>query len=232
MKFEEQEGGGFILVDKPYEMTSFQVVKKVRRLFNLKKIGHAGTLDPLATGLLVLCYGKFTKRVEEVQAKTKTYTATIKLGEFRPSFDKETEVEKECDYSHVDEELIQKTAEGFLGEQEQMPPKYSAVKIGGVRAYKMARQGKEPKLRKRIIEVYSFDVLKVDLPMVHVKIVSSKGTYIRTLAKEFGERMNTCSTLEQLRRESIGEFTVEDGLNMQNIEDMALIDLSKPKQSQ
>lgn len=227
MKFVQAEEGGFILVDKPYEMTSFQVVKKVRRLFNIKKIGHAGTLDPLATGLLILCYGKFTKKVEEVQAQTKTYSACFKLGEFRPSFDKETEVEKECDISHITEEQIRDTAKSFLGEQTQIPPKYSAVKIDGVRAYKMARKGIEPKLRKRYIEIYEYDVEKINLPFVHVKIKCSKGTYIRTLAKEFGERMNACSTLEELRRESIGDFNVKDGLSMKNIEDLAVIEYNK-----
>lgn len=226
---ENFRAGQLLLVDKPLTWTSFQVVNKIRYIIKhalgIKKIkvGHAGTLDPLATGLLVLCIGKKTKEIAGFSGQNKTYTGTFTLGATRPSFDKETEIDQTYPTDHINEELINKTARGFLGKQEQMPPIFSAKKVDGVRAYKNARKGKEVNLKPSQIEIYKFDITaiqknKPDSYRVDFLIESSKGTYIRTIANDFGKRMKSGAYLSALRRTKSGEFLIEDAVSIEDFE--------------
>lgn len=208
--------GQFFLVDKPYSWTSFQVVKKlkvlVRNLIGEKKfkIGHAGTLDPLATGLLVVCLGKWTKRITEFQEFDKEYTGSMRLGATTKSFDMEHE--EDCQYptEHITEELLHKTAASFVGWQFQEPPVYSAVKIGGKRAFSYARGEQEIEVPKKYVNIYSFEIEKIEMPEVFFRIQCSKGTYIRSIARDFGKRLNSGAYLTSLRRERIGNYSVLD----------------------
>ena len=221
--------GQLLLIDKPLTWTSFQVVNKIRYLlkYNLGikkiKVGHAGTLDPLASGLLVICTGKKTKQIAKLIDEQKAYTGTITLGATRPSYDMETEIDKNFPVSHIGDEQIRQAAMDFLGRQEQMPPAFSARKIGGVRAYKNARQGKSVELKSREIEVYRFDIQDIRRPANHVVevdflIESSKGTYIRSIAHDFGKKLNSGAYLSKLRRIKSGQFSVEQASAIDDFE--------------
>lgn len=212
-----QDPGTVILVDKPLTWTSFDIVKKLRYHLKLKKIGHAGTLDPLATGLLILCTGKMTKQIETYQAQEKEYTGTFTIGATTPSYDLETEVENKKDFSHITQEELMKAAESLTGNIEQVPPIFSAIKVDGKRAYKGARQGEDVKLKSRTVEVKAFELTKVDLPVVTFRITCSKGTYIRSLARDFGEKLGVGAYLSSLRRTRIGDFNVDDAKTIEEL---------------
>jgi tRNA pseudouridine55 synthase len=224
MTAEDYKDGQLILIDKPLNWTSFQVVNKVRWLikqqFGLKKIkvGHAGTLDPLATGLLILCSGKFTKQIDTYQAQEKEYTGTITLGATTPSYDLETEVDKSFDISGITSEDITKATLQFTGEIEQRPPVFSALKQDGKRLYEFARAGEEVVIPKRTVTISEFEITKIDLPKVDFRVVCSKGTYIRSLANDFGKALNNGAHLSALRRTKIGEFSVEDAVSIEAFE--------------
>lgn len=208
--------GQILLFNKPLHWTSFDVVKKVRIFTGANRVGHAGTLDPLATGLLIICTGKFTKRIDEVQAKEKEYTGTITLGATRPSMDMETEIDQTFDYSHVTPELIRETTKQFTGMVQQIPPKYSAIKIDGQRAYDMARAGQEVEIKVRTVEISEFEITGIELPQVHFRVVCSKGTYIRTLAADFGKALNCGGYLSALCRTRIGEYLLKDAWEVED----------------
>lgn len=217
------EKGGVILLNKPYEWTSFQAVNKVKYLlkhyYNLKKvkIGHAGTLDPLATGLLILCIGKYTKKIEEYQAQEKEYTGTFYLGATTPCFDKEKEIDNYYPTEHITEEDIYKAAEHFLGEQEQVPPVFSALKVNGVRAYAFARENKDVELKSRKITIKEFEITRINMPEVDFRIVCSKGTYIRSIARDFGSYLNSGAYLTALCRTRIGDYKLSEAQTIENI---------------
>lgn len=208
--------GEVLLVDKPYGWTSFDVVNKIR--WNLKqalrikkiKVGHAGTLDPLATGLLIICTGKETKNVEAYMADEKTYTGTFLLGKTTPSFDLETEYNQTYDIKHITPEMINQVSVSFLGEQTQTAPVYSAKQINGKRAYLFARAGKEVTLKAHQITISKFNVSLSNFPEIDFEISCSKGTYIRSIAQEFGKRLQSGATLISLRRVKSGQFNIED----------------------
>lgn len=215
----EFAGGEVLLVDKPLEWTSFDVVGKLRNTMKPQKIkvGHAGTLDPLASGLLIICTGKFTKKIDSFQAEDKEYTGVITLGATTPSYDLETEIDQTFDYSHITDADIYKTAQQFIGEIEQYPPAHSAIKIKGERVYEKARRGEEVELKARRVTINSFAIEKIELPNVHFKIRCSKGTYIRSIAHDFGKALAIGSYLSQLRRTKSGDFHVDDAWNLQDL---------------
>ncbi|GAA4308448.1 tRNA pseudouridine(55) synthase TruB [Pontixanthobacter gangjinensis] len=221
---EEFKTGQVLLFDKPLNWTSFQLVNKVRWLIkrscNIKKIkvGHAGTLDPLATGLLIICTGKFTKTIPELQGQVKEYTGTISLGATTPSFDLETEIDEKFPTDHISEELLQETKKKFIGEIEQTPPVFSALKKDGKRLYEYAREGKEVEVKKRKIEISEFEIDTKTFPEVDFRVVCSKGTYIRSLAHEFGLALNSGAHLSALRRTGIGEYSVENAMDLESFE--------------
>ncbi len=203
-----------ILIDKPLEWTSFDVVNKLRKKLKIKKIGHAGTLDPLATGLLILCTGKMTKRIDEYQAQEKEYTGQLVIGQTTPSHDLETIVSEAKDIAHITNELITVAARKFTGTINQIPPIHSAVKIDGKRAYKLARKGKEPELKPRSVTVTEFEITSIELPIIRFRIVCSKGTYIRSIARDFGEELGVGAYLSKLCRTRIGQFQLKDALTI------------------
>lgn len=211
--------GEVLLVDKPLRWTSFDVVHKIRNAIKpLKvKVGHAGTLDPLATGLLIICTGKFTKRIDEFQAQEKTYTGTITLGATTPSYDLEREIDERFDLAGITHEQILETAKLFLGEIEQVPPAHSAIKIGGERVYEKARRGESVAVKPRRVHIREFEIVHIDIPYVEFRIVCSKGTYIRSLAHDFGKMMNNGAHLSQLRRTKIGDFDVVDAWQLSDL---------------
>lgn len=211
----ELKSGKMLLVHKPKGITSFSAVLSIRKAYKRVtgeklKIGHAGTLDPLATGLLIVCTGKETKNVERYMGLPKTYTGTIFLGVSTPSFDLETEPEQSFPVGHITQEMILQTAESFLGVSEQIPPAYSAVKLGGKKAYDMARSGMELSLKPRKIEITTFRVTEIRMPEVDFEITCTKGTYIRSIADDFGRRMGSGSYLKELCRTAIGPFHLRD----------------------
>ena len=216
--------GKVLLIDKPLNWTSFQVVNKVRWLikqqFSIKKIkvGHAGTLDPLATGLLILCTGKFTKKIETYQAQVKEYTGTITLGATTPSYDLESEIDQKFDISEISEEDILKNTQQFLGEIQQQPPIFSALKKNGKRLYEYAREGSKIEIPSRAVTIKEFEITKIELPCIEFRIVCGKGTYIRSLAHDFGRSLNNGAHLSGLRRTKIGEFRVEDAISVLEFE--------------
>ncbi|AUC13710.1 tRNA pseudouridine(55) synthase TruB [Tenacibaculum sp. SZ-18] len=218
---EDFKNGKVLLIDKPLEWTSFQVVNKlrwhIRKQFDIKKIkvGHAGTLDPLATGLLIICTGKQTKSIETYQGQIKEYTGTIVIGSTTPSYDLETEINETFPTDHITDELIHKTAEQFIGKIQQKPPIFSAIKKDGKRLYELARQGKTTEIKSREIEIREFEITNIDFPNVEFRVVCSKGTYIRSLANDFGAALNSGGHLSVLRRTKIGEFSV---VNAQTID--------------
>jgi tRNA pseudouridine55 synthase len=209
--------GGFLLIDKPLEWTSFDVVKKLRNISKIKKIGHAGTLDPLATGLLIVCYGKYTKKIEYLQAKEKEYIGSFEIGKTTPSFDLETAIDGVYTTEHITPDLVLQTVKQFTGEITQIPPQHSAVKIKGKRAYEHARAGKEVQLRSRIVTVSSFDVDTSKFPTLKFNINCSKGTYIRSLARDLGKALNSGAYMSSLRRTKIGEYDVIDAVEMKDL---------------
>lgn len=214
------KAGQILLIDKPLNWTSFQVVNKlrweIRQRFSIKKIkvGHAGTLDPLATGLLILCTGKFTKKIAQYQAQTKEYTGVIRLGATTPSYDLESEIDQTFPTEHLTEQVIYDMTEKFVGVQDQKPPIFSALKKDGKRLYELARAGESTEIPTRKIQIDAFEITKVNLPDVHFRVVCSKGTYIRSLAYDFGKALNSGAHLTALRRTKIGDFSVEDSMGI------------------
>lgn len=224
MTADDYKNGQVILIDKPLDWTSFQVVNKVRWLirerFGIKKIkvGHAGTLDPLATGLLILCTGKFTKKIEEFQGQEKEYTGTFTLGATTPSYDLETDFDQEFDYSQVTEKMVKEAVTVFTGDIEQQPPIYSALKKDGKRLYDYAREGKKVDIPTRTIHISAFEITQFSPPNIEFRVACSKGTYIRTLANDFGKAVGSGAHLSKLRRTRIGEFRVSDALTIEEFE--------------
>lgn len=211
---EDFLSGQVLLIDKPLNWTSFQVVNKlrweIRQAFNIKKIkvGHAGTLDPLATGLLVICTGKMTKQIDTFQGQVKEYTGTIMLGSTTPSFDLETEINETFATNHITNSLIYSTTEQFIGNIQQYPPVFSAIKKDGKRLYEFARAGKSVEIKPRAIQILEFDILHITGKAIDFRVVCSKGTYIRSLAHDFGKALNSGAHLAALRRTKIGDFNV------------------------
>ncbi|MEZ4795184.1 MAG: tRNA pseudouridine(55) synthase TruB [Flavobacteriaceae bacterium] len=226
MTGEAYQEGQVLLIDKPLEWTSFQVVNKVRWLlrkeFQLKKIkvGHAGTLDPLATGLLILCTGKFTKKIETYQAQEKEYTGTITLGATTPSYDLETEIDQTFDTQNITEGAIHKAVQSFVGDIMQQPPVFSAIKKDGKRLYELARKGESVEVSSRKVTISAFEITQIEMPNVQFRVVCSKGTYIRSLAHDFGKALNNGAHLSALRRTRIGEFSVRDAVTPETFEGM------------
>ncbi|MEG9327768.1 tRNA pseudouridine(55) synthase TruB [Salinimicrobium catena] len=216
MTEEEFKAGQVLLFDKPLEWTSFQLVNKVRWLirknFKIKKIkvGHAGTLDPLATGLLIICTGKATKTIDMLQGHEKEYTGTFTLGATTPSYDMETEVDKKFPTEHLSEEKIHKATEAFMGDIQQYPPVFSALKKDGKRLYEYARKGEDVEVSARNVNISEFEITRIDFPEVHFRVVCSKGTYIRSLAHDFGKELESGAYLSSLRRTRIGAHEVKD----------------------
>lgn len=210
--------GKVLLFDKPMGWTSFDVVKKVRYLTRVIKVGHAGTLDPLATGLLIVCTGKFTKKINEYMGMEKEYTGTFTLGAVTPTYDLESEPQDLKDFSHLTEEAIQKATEQFTGEIMQVPPIHSAIKQEGKPVYLAARKGVAVKLEPRPVTIYSFTIEKIAMPVVHFRVVCSTGTYIRSLAHDFGAALGVGGYMSSLRRTRIGIFSVEDAQSIDSFE--------------
>ena len=212
--------GQAILIDKPVNWTSFDVVAKLRRLINVKKVGHAGTLDPLATGLLIVCTGKKTKEIANYQEQRKKYTGIITLGKSSPSMDLATNITEKSVPENLTEEKIHEVRNKFLGKIEQVPPMFSAVKHKGKALYKLARKGKEVEREPRQVEIYSFDITKIELPDIHFEIACSKGTYIRVIANDFGNELGCGGILSLLRRTEIGDYKVDDANSMNEFSSM------------
>ena len=225
---EEQnpyQQGKVLLVDKPLTWSSFQAVNKIKyalkRKYNLPKsfkIGHAGTLDPLATGLLIICTGKFTKRIPELQGMVKEYTGTFHIGATTPSYDLETEIDQTFPTQHITEELIKETTQQFIGEIDQKPPVFSAIKKDGKRLYEHARKGEEVEIATRKVTIHEFEITRIALPEVDFRVVCSKGTYIRSLAYDFGLALESGAHLSALRRTKIGAFSVENAVKVEEFE--------------
>src|SRR5688572_8824463 len=206
------EEGKVMLVDKPIEWTSFDVVRKIRNLIRIKKVGHAGTLDPLATGLLIICTGKFTKKINEYMAQEKEYTGTFTLGATTSTYDLESDPENFKDIDLITEEKILGTTEQFIGEKMQVPPAHSAIKIDGKRVYELARQGKVVKIEPRKIIIKEFEIINVEMPVVSFRVVCGTGTYIRSLAQDFGAALGCGAYLSSLCRTRIGNSKLEDAM--------------------
>lgn len=207
-----------LLINKPLQWTSFDVVNKLRYRLKMKKIGHAGTLDPLATGLLIICTGKMTKRIEEFMGLEKEYTGKIVIGQTTPSHDLETKVSDPVDVNHVTLDAICAVAQELTGKIQQIPPAHSAIKIGGKRAYAMARKGKDPELKPREVEINAFEIVSYEKPVIEFRIVCSKGTYIRSLVRDLGEKLGVGAYLSQLCRTRIGSYKLEDSLTLEEVE--------------
>lgn len=221
---EEFQKGQVLLFDKPLHWTSFQLVNKVRWLikkqFQIKKlkVGHAGTLDPLATGLVIICTGKMTKQIESFMGQTKIYTGEITLGSTTPSFDLETEINQTFTIDHITKDLLHKTTAKFTGEINQQPPIFSALKKDGKRLYEYARKGEEVEIPTRKVQIEAFQITRINLPKVEFKVICSKGTYIRSLAHDFGKSLGAGAHLSALRRTAIGNYQVDDALNLDAFE--------------
>ena len=215
--------GAILLVDKPKTWTSFDVVNKIR--YKLKhrlqikkiKVGHAGTLDPMATGLLVICTGKFTKKLHEFQGLPKKYTGTLRLGASTPSYDAETEIEQHFPIDHITPEMIEQARLQFIGDIEQVPPMFSAIKVDGQPLYKKARKGEKVKIEPRPVHIQSFKLTRIELPEIDFKVSCSKGTYIRSLAHDFGRALHSGAYLTALRRTRIGQFSIKDAWNLEEL---------------
>jgi tRNA pseudouridine55 synthase len=208
------EEGRMLLIDKPLHWTSFDVVRKIRNAIRIKKVGHAGTLDPLATGLLIICTGKYTKKINEYMAKEKEYTGSFTLGATTPTYDLESEPEHFTDISKLSEEQIQNTVHLFKGEIMQVPPIYSAIKKKGTPLYELARRGEDAEIQPRPIVIHDFVITGIELPVVYFKIRCSTGTYIRSIASEFGKALGCGAYLSSLRRTAIGECLAETASTM------------------
>lgn len=207
---QEPEVAKVLLIDKPLRWTSFDVVKKLKYAGKFKKIGHAGTLDPLATGLLILCTGKMTKQIDTFQAQEKEYTGTFVLGKTTPCIDLEQDFDAEYPIDHIDNQLLEEVRTGFMGTIEQTPPIFSAVKQDGKKLYELARKGKEVEIKSRQVHIKEFTIDSSDFPAIHFKIVCSKGTYIRSLVRDFGQKCQSGAYLSALRRTRIGDFQLAD----------------------
>jgi tRNA pseudouridine55 synthase len=216
LKFEE---GQVLLIDKSLHWTSFDAVRKIRNTVKIKKVGHAGTLDPLATGLLIICTGKFTKKINDYMAAEKEYTGTFTLGAVTPTYDKESEPTDHRDFTNISPEQIKEVANQFVGELQQMPPIFSAIKKDGVAMYELARRGVEVELKARCITIKEFEITSVDLPVVGFRVVCSTGTYIRSLAHDMGQALGTGAYLSVLRRTRIGAFSVEEAVSIEGFLD-------------
>lgn len=218
--------GEILYFDKPLEWTSFDLVNKVRYMIKRKlgvkkfKIGHAGTLDPLATGVLIVCTGKATKRIEEFQYQTKEYVATLRLGATTPSFDLEQEIDAEYPTEHITREMVEETLKSFIGEIQQIPPVYSAVKVNGKRAYDYARKGNEVELKPKLLVIDEIELLDCQLPYITIRVVCSKGTYIRALARDIGIALKSGAHLTSLRRTRVGDVTVENCISLEEFQNM------------
>ena len=218
--------GEIILIDKPLDWTSFQVVNKIRWIikstYGIKKIkvGHAGTLDPLATGLLIICTGKMTKSIEQFMGQEKEYTGTFTLGATTPSYDLETPINMEFPIDHIDEEMLQATLSKFIGTIDQQPPVFSALKKDGKRLYEYAREGTQVEVPHRKVNIHDFNLTQIDLPNVDFRVSCSKGTYIRSLANDFGKALNSGAYVTGLRRTRIGDFNIEKALSIEGFEDL------------
>jgi tRNA pseudouridine55 synthase len=212
-----EDNGKILLINKPLRWTSFDVVNKLRYTLKTKKIGHAGTLDPLATGLLIICVGKTTKRIEEFMGQEKEYTGKFVIGQTTLSHDLETPVSEQKDISHITSEIIHNTAAALVGNIRQLPPQHSAIRIKGKRAYEFAREGKTITLAPREVTVKSFKIEAINLPEVSFRIVCSKGTYIRSLVRDFGDQLNVGAYLSELCRTRIGDFKLEDAVTVEQV---------------
>ena len=210
--------GKVLLLDKPIGWTSFNMVQKVRHLTKVAKVGHAGTLDPLATGLLIICTGKFTKQINTYMGMTKEYTGSMVIGASTPTYDLESEPENFQSIDHITEEQIKDAARQFIGEILQMPPQHSAIKKDGKRLYESARQGIEVKVDPRPITIESFEITHIQLPQIDFKVVCSTGTYIRSLVKDFGDALGVGAYMSALRRTKIGAFNVDDAMQWENLQ--------------
>lgn len=213
------ETGEVLLIDKPYRWTSFDVVGKIRNAIKPQKVkvGHAGTLDPLATGLLILCTGKLTKTIDQLQAQEKEYTGTFMLGATTPSYDAETAIDKRFDINTLSTEKIHEATLSFIGDIEQYPPAHSAIKIGGERLYEKARRGEEVELRPRAVSIKTFEITSINLPEVTFRVVCGKGTYIRSLANDFGKALHNGAYLSTLRRIRSGDFHVDNAFKVMEL---------------
>lgn len=214
LDFEE---GEILLIDKQIDWTSFDVVARIRSMFNIRKIGHAGTLDPKATGLLILCTGKLTKSIHEFQNLSKEYIGTIELGAATKSFDSETEVIETKEIGGITSQQIDDVLMSFIGTQKQLPPMFSAIKKNGRRLYKDARKGREVERETRTVHVDAFEMTSLDLPFVHFRVACSKGTYIRSLAHDVGQKLGCGAYLKALRRTKIGPYAVEQAMTMEEL---------------
>ncbi len=220
MTEENFKNGQVLLIDKPLQWTSFQVVNKLRwhikQRFKIKniKVGHAGTLDPLATGLLILCTGNETKNIDSYQAQIKEYTGIFTIGSTTPSYDLETTIDKTFDVSHINQNLIEETTKQFIGTIQQKPPIFSAIKQDGKRLYDLARKGETAEIKSREITIFEFEITKIEMLNLHFRVICSKGTYIRSLAFDFGKALNSGAHLSALRRTKIGEFSVENAFSV------------------
>ena len=224
MTAEDYQNGQILLIDKGLHWTSFQAVNKMKWLLKSKlglkkiKIGHAGTLDPLATGLLLVCTGKFTKRISELQGQVKEYTGTFYIGATTPSYDLETEINETFPTDHISDDLIRETTKHFLGEIDQKPPIFSAIKKDGKRLYEHARAGEEVEIAFRKTTIHEFEITRIALPEVDFRVVCSKGTYIRSLAFDFGQALESGAHLTVLRRTKIGDYNVNDAMDISQFE--------------
>jgi len=214
--------GGYLLFDKPYRWTSFDAVGRVRWALRKKyghkfKVGHAGTLDPLATGLLIICSGFYTKKIFEFQDMEKEYEGVFTLGAFRPSFDKETEITETFPTNHITDDMLQKAAKNFIGEIEQIPPAHSAIKINGKRAYLSAREGEEIEMKPRKVTIKLMEVKRLDEVNISFRVVCEKGTYIRSLARDFGKTLGSAAYLDSLIRTRIGKYELKDAIKDEDL---------------
>lgn len=209
--------GKLLLIDKPLQWTSFDIVNKIRYLIKVKKVGHAGTLDPLATGLLIVCTGKFTKKINEYQGLPKTYTGTLILGATTASYDLETAPENFKSIDHLTENDIHQATIPFVGEILQIPPQHSAIKKEGMRLYESARKGIEVKVDPRKVNIISFEITQINLPNIEFKVVCSTGTYIRSLVKDFGEALGVGAYMSALRRTKIGDFNIDEAIQWEDL---------------
>lgn len=230
--------GEIIYIDKPLHWTSFDAVKRIRgtltRRLNVRrlKVGHAGTLDPLATGVMIICTGKATKRIDELQAGVKEYIATIALGATTPSFDLETEIDATFPTNHITRDLVESTLTQFTGEIQQIPPAFSACKIDGKRAYKMARKGQEVELKPKLLVIDELELLEYSPESITIRVVCSKGTYIRALARDIGVALNTGGHLTALRRTRVGNISIEQCLNVEDaIKILESIEIAIPEEN-
>jgi tRNA pseudouridine55 synthase len=210
--------GKVLLIDKPFRWTSFDAVRKIRNLIKIKKVGHAGTLDPLATGLLIVCTGKFTKKINEYMAQEKEYTGTITLGAITPTYDLESEPQDFKPFEHITIEQLQQVAQSFTGAIMQTPPIHSAIKKDGKRVYELARRGVDVKLDARPVTIYDFEIVKAELPIIEFRVVCSTGTYIRSLANDFGEALGCGGYLSSLCRTRIGNFSLKEAMSIEEFE--------------